>query len=114
MLNFVLQPSFGASLTALAFLALALKFLQPTVRWGIFGGLLTLGLAQAGWLLLGSVSDPLARGGHLAAALGLLWALAVCSMRWRFDEHDRLKDHGLPLQNALFEPINRRDLEGNL
>lgn len=90
MLNFVLQPSFGASLTVLAFVTLALKFLQPTVRWGIFGGLLTLGLAQAGWLLLGSASDPLVRSGHLAAALGFLWALAVCSMRWRFNEHGRL------------------------
>ncbi len=91
MLTDISQPGFGASLSAMAFVSLALTFLRSTLRWAVFGCLLTIGLAQAAWSLLGPVDDPLATSGHVAASLGLFWSVAVWLMRWRLDERGRLR-----------------------
>lgn len=84
------HPGLGLIVAVLSIGSFALPVGRAGLKWGMFAVLFSAGIVQLWWSALPAGGDPLIVSGHLAAGLGLFWAIFVWLMRRRCGEIGRL------------------------
>ena len=84
------HPLLGLIVAVLAIGSFALPVGRAGLKWGIFAILFSAGIVQLWWSVMPSGGDPLIVSGHLAAGLGLFWAIFVWLIRRSCRETGRL------------------------
>ncbi len=96
------HPLLGLVVAVLSIGGFALPFGRAGLKWGVFATLFSAGIVQIWWSMMPAGIDPLVVSGHLAAGLGVFWAVFVWLMRRRSGEIGRLTSNHPGIQCGQF------------